>query len=380
MRCRRQLCLAAIGSIALVPLDPSIVRRHDRADSLYVALGAAYPAVGRIGRMGDGTLIGDRWVLTAAHVAAGALQRGAGALSVTLGGRERRVSEVFVHPAWREMGPHDIALLRLREPVRGVAPVGLNRAGTERGTVAVLVGHGGTGNGDGQKRAEDGKRRAATSRVDSASSDWLFFSFDAPERATRLEGAPGPGDSGGPALVGEGRGARVAGVSSAGHDGRTGPGSYGAVDVFTRVSTHAQWLDSVVAGIGTARAAARRDAPGSAPAVPPARADTGFPRTPTGARGAAFVAAMRDGSDRAILAFLNGNFAAAELAGRPAEARLANFRRLAGLVGSARLEQVDAPEPTRIRLRFAGAEGSVILELLTEPAAPHAIIDWRRVD
>lgn len=39
----------------------------------------------------------------------------------------------------------------------------------------------------------------------------------------------------------------AAGVSSASYDGRTGPGSYGAVDVFTRVSTHLSWLDGVMA-------------------------------------------------------------------------------------------------------------------------------------
>lgn len=53
------------------PMAPAdrIVIRHDRPDSLYRALGARYPAVVKVGRAGDGTLIADRWVLTAAHVA-----------------------------------------------------------------------------------------------------------------------------------------------------------------------------------------------------------------------------------------------------------------------------------------------------------------------
>ena len=38
----------------------------------------------------------------------------------------------------------------------------------------------------------------------------------------------------------------IAGVSSAGYDGENGPGTYGAVDVFARVSTHAGWIDSVM--------------------------------------------------------------------------------------------------------------------------------------
>jgi hypothetical protein len=39
----------------------------------------------------------------------------------------------------------------------------------------------------------------------------------------------------------------VAGVSSAGYDGVSGPGSYGAIDVFTRVSTNTDWIDKVMA-------------------------------------------------------------------------------------------------------------------------------------
>ncbi|HUQ46806.1 MAG TPA: trypsin-like serine protease [Gemmatimonadaceae bacterium] len=67
-----------------------------------------------------------------------------------------------------------------------------------------------------------------------------------PPSGTDLEGAPGRGDSGGPALITIAGKAYVAGVSSAGYDGVDGPGSYGAVDVFTRVSTHAAWIDSVM--------------------------------------------------------------------------------------------------------------------------------------
>ena len=92
----------------------------------------------------------------------------------------------------------------------------------------------------------DGRIRGATSRVDSTSAAWLYFSFDAPPKGTDLEGAPGPGDSGGPAFLMTGSTPAIAGISSAGFDGESGPGSYGAVDVFTRVSSHAAWIDSIV--------------------------------------------------------------------------------------------------------------------------------------
>lgn len=144
------------------------------------------------------------------------------------------------------MGPHDVGLIQLSRPVVGARPVPLYRDRNERGRVAVLLGHGKHGDGTKRQFVEDGIARGATSVVDSTDASWLYFSFDAPPKGTRLEGAPGPGDSGGPALLEKGGKIFVAGVSSAGYDGHAGPATYGAVDVFTRVSTHAVWIDSVM--------------------------------------------------------------------------------------------------------------------------------------
>lgn len=144
------------------------------------------------------------------------------------------------------MGPHDVGLILLATPVTNVKPLPLYRDRKEKGMVAVLLGHG--KNGDGTKRqfVEDGIARGATSTVDSVDAAWLYFSFDAPPKGTRLEGAPGPGDSGGPALLEIAGRTFIAGISSAGYDGHAGPATYGAIDVFTRVSTHMQWIDSVM--------------------------------------------------------------------------------------------------------------------------------------
>ncbi len=220
-----------------------IIRRADRADSAYLALGRRYAAVGRFGRLGDGTLIAGNWVVTAAHVARAAQRRG---LPFEVGGRAYAIGRVVLNPEWTEMGPHDVGLVQLTERVEGVTPIGLYRESGERALTAVLVGHGGTGTGASRARSEDGRARGATSRIDSTDASWLYFSFDAPPSGTDLEGAPGPGDSGGPAIVEVAGTPLVAGVSVAGYDGRDGPGSYGAVDVFTRISTHLAWIDSVL--------------------------------------------------------------------------------------------------------------------------------------
>ena len=245
----------------VVPTTEPIIRRADRPDSAYCQLGSRSRALVSIGRAGDGTLITPQWVLTAGHVARSVSGQ---KRSVEVGGVTYHVAATFVHPEWTEMGPHDVGLLRLESPVRGVTPMPLYRGRAESGRVAILLGHGQAGTGAARDRIEDGKARGATSRVDSADSQWLYFSFDAPPAGSDLEGAPGAGDSGGPALITIGGKTYVAGVSSAGYDGADGPGSYGAIDVFTRVSTHTKWIDSVMktatsksSGIASNRSSAR---------------------------------------------------------------------------------------------------------------------------
>jgi hypothetical protein len=303
---------------------------------------------------------------------ANAIRGGRGPQAVVIGADSYAIDRVAVHPAWRELGPHDIGLIRLARAVRGVSPMVLYRGASERGTIATIVGHGGTGRGNSRERTEDGRARAATSRVDSVSAAWLYFSFDAPPSGTDLEGAPGPGDSGGPAIITAEGAAAVAGISSAGYDGRDGPGSYGAIDVFTRVSTHVTWIDSVM----------RAPSPAPSPTASPAATEQGvtLPDTPVGRRYAAFLQAMRAGTDSAILSFLETNFDERELAARPARDRLPNFRRLSERLRDAKVEAIPESEPLRLVARLSSAAGITTIELLCAREAPHRILDWRRYD
>jgi hypothetical protein len=344
----------------------TIVRRDDTADERYLALGAQFPAVVALGRRGDATLIDARWLLTAAHVARSTPVGS----TVMLGGTAHTVDRVVLHPQWRELGEHDMGLLRLREPVGNVTPLRLYRASVEQGIVATLVGHGDAGTGASRVRVPDGRLRAATSRVDSASSAWLYFSFDAPPHGTALEGAPGPGDSGGPAILTMNGEPLVAGVSSAGFDGRDGPGTYGAVDAFTRVSTHAAWIDSVMAGSPSATTGS-----GSASR---ASADTTLPDTPAGRRYAAFLRAMRSGADSAIERFVRENFDEREVAGRPA--LIPNMKRLSGMLKRAPIDAIVRSEPLSLVVRLRGAAQPITIELLCAPNEPYKLVDWRRLD
>lgn len=218
-----------------------ILIRHDKPDAEYRRLGERYPAVGSFGRAGTGTLIGDRWVLTAAHVAAG-MRRDA---TFEVAGRSLAIDRRVIHPDWKEMGASDIALVRLTDVITGIAPMAIYRREDEAGQSIVFVGAGGTGTGEtGPQRPEDGIKRGATNVVDRADRDWLYFDFDAPATATGLEGISGPGDSGGPAILERDGTAYVVGVSVYGKPGAKGRGTYGAEEGYTRVSTHAGWIDA----------------------------------------------------------------------------------------------------------------------------------------
>ena len=187
-------------------------------------------------------MIAADWVLTAAHVAA---SLGPNA-TIAFGGKRHAIERVVVHPGWKEMGPKDIAVVRLREAVQGVAPLSIYVGSDEAGRQIVFVGSGGQGTGlTGPRPPEDGLKRGATNVVDSVDGDWLYFTFDAPPAGTDLEGISGPGDSGGPALLERDGGAAVIGVSVFGEPGAGGRGTYGAKESYTRVSAHAAWIRSV---------------------------------------------------------------------------------------------------------------------------------------
>ena len=218
-----------------------MIIRHDRDEADYRRLGLQYPAVGKISPDGTGTLIAPRWVLTAAHVAQ-MFRRREGAVS--FGGRSYAVEASFIHPDWKGFGDvADIALLRLAEPVQGIEAVGLNEKKDEAGKPVVFVGYGDFGTGKTGAVKVDGVLRGATNQVAEVQERAIFFTFNDPADATRLEGISGPGDSGGPALVERKGKLWTLGVSSVGMEPEgQKPGTYGARERYTRVSTYVGWI------------------------------------------------------------------------------------------------------------------------------------------
>lgn len=249
--------LTSVIGAALVAW-PGIVVRHDRPAAAFERLAVEYGAPVAQLRFRDadgvvvaeGTLVAAQWVLTAAHAVIG---RTAGGVA-RLAGREYVVADAVIHPGWTGVFEelHDIALVRLAEPVGGVTPVPLYRDGDEAGQPIVLVGRGMSGTGLTGPVHDDETLRAATNRISEVGDLHLSFTFDSPEsgRATELEGVSGPGDSGGPAFIRRGGVTYLAGISSAQDDEATGgaEGRYGVVEYYSRVSAFATWIDSVVQG------------------------------------------------------------------------------------------------------------------------------------
>ncbi|HEX2091733.1 MAG TPA: trypsin-like serine protease [Longimicrobiaceae bacterium] len=260
------LALAAALCTGAPAADPPIVVRHDMDDETAFRLGRKYGAgaveivlprrtapAERV-PIGMGTLIGERWVLTAAHIAAAISParprsgRTGYGRNVRVNGRDIQVRRIVLHPDWVDMGPYDIALIELAEPVTNVAPVALYEGRDEMGRLVTLAGTGIAGTGLTGPTVRDRRLRGATNRIDRVREDYLAFTFDAPgsRRATEHEGISGPGDSGGPAFIERGGVRYVAGVSSRQVSGSIGEGRYGVEERYTRVSTFAAWLRGVM--------------------------------------------------------------------------------------------------------------------------------------
>ncbi len=250
----------------------AIVMRHDTGYTRYLASETAFPSVFWLEQRSArkvciATLIDAQWALTAAHCVEetnllGHIER-AGEYAITIAGHLAGIDRVVMHPAYayRYDASHqseevDLALLHLREPLPVPLPMALYRQDDELNQVVTLLGWGYSGMGTVGIQRDDGRFRQAENQI-SEIRGRLRLNFDDPRQpgsaALALEGLPGLGDSGGPALLQTAQGWRLAGIAIGEIAAREAPagvqGLYGAVGVYERVSAHLEWIDAVISAV-----------------------------------------------------------------------------------------------------------------------------------
>ena len=264
------LLLAATSSAAF-----AIVIRDDVDDAQYRVPDTEFPALVDMPGEGHGVLIAPQWAVTAAHTIPMQGGKPAPLAQVRIGGRDRAVEWVVIHPGQKSppqgmieqalrtgdgilavmaiASSDDIALIKLKQPVADIAPVPIHTGSGEIGQTVKIIGKGATGTGvtglgtGGSHRTE---LRRAFNTITSANERWLCYVFDPPATALPLEGKTGSGDSGGPALIEVNGRTELAGLASWGFihgDLRVArQGLYGQLTCNVRISSYADWINGVM--------------------------------------------------------------------------------------------------------------------------------------
>ena len=222
------------------------------------------------------TLIAPNYILTAAHVVAGATLDSV-TFNLNFGGdltQRIGAAEVFIHPDYHGFNSpnlnDDLAIIRLANPVPAGVPIyGLQHDAFAPGTTLTFVGYGasGTGNTGATIPANPAIKRTGQNNADrfalddegNGKAEIYYFDFDDPTGTSNLMGGStlgnalettvGGGDSGSPAFIRSSDGTwRLAGVNTFTFTSMPGQtaSTFGTGGGGMLVSTYAQWISSVV--------------------------------------------------------------------------------------------------------------------------------------
>lgn len=254
----------------------AVVIRDDVPDLQYRVAASDFPALADIPGEGHGVLIAPQWVVTAAH----AVSWQQSVDVVVVGGTPRAVSRIVIHPGYKKppqtmidaamksgdwaaffdfvAASDDIALIRLVEPVRDVAPARIY-TGSALGKVVRIMGRGATGTGSNGHHLHGPNRtdlRHGYNEITVSEGRWIGYTFDKPPNALPLEATTGSGDSGGPILVAVDKEWHVAGIAAwkrAQVDGtEIHPGRYGEASYGVRLGHYADWIETTTTAAGLA--------------------------------------------------------------------------------------------------------------------------------
>lgn len=246
--------LACIALSCALPAA-ALLTRADREDAEYLEVASRYgSSLALDAPAGEGVLIAPRWILTAAHRAR-ALQSQPQA-RLRIGDRVHEIAAVFAHPEAQPGREADIALVFLRDDVRGIEPTPIYRGGDEAGKAIAIAAHGPTGRiGDPAAPKADGRKRASINTVDAVTARALETRIKAGDEASDLQGALTPAETGAPAYLQAEGALYVAGIAMA---------ADGSRERFARASAFAEWIDRTMfrtAADEAAAATARKPRP-----------------------------------------------------------------------------------------------------------------------